>query len=115
MVDLFTVKSPLLVSYKNGEQHVVAELFPSEHGIAYLVPWWLAVEPPGVYLVEGDITGEGPWKVGDVIVRLMSCGDTEDSMYWTQWQQYLTGCPAESPYHDEELKLSLTRQGGRRV
>ena len=115
MANLFSIKSPLLVRYPNGEQHVVAELFQHAQGIVYFVPWWLAVEPPGVYLVEGEVRGEGPWKIGDVIVRLMSCGDSDDSMYWAQWQQYLSGCEPDNPYLDEQARHALATKAGRKL
>jgi len=115
MADLFSIKSPLLACYPNGEKHVVVKLFPREHGLVYLVPWWLAVDPPGMYEVEGSIQGEGPWKVGDVVIRLMSCGDTDESMYWNQWQQYLAGLAESDPYHDESAMQQLLEQTGYKV
>jgi len=115
MADLFSIKSPLLVCYPNGEKHVVAHISPREHGVAYLVPWWLAVEPPGMFEVDGDIQGEGPWKIGNVVIRLMSCGDAEESMYWNQWQQYLAGSGDEEPYHDVPAMQKLFEQTGYKV
>jgi len=115
MADLFSIQSPLLVCYPNGEKHVVASLFPREQGIVYFVPWWRAVEPPGMFILEGDIQGEGPWKIGNVVIRLMSCGDTDESIYWSQWQQHLVGCDEHDPYLDEPAMQALAMQEGRRV
>jgi hypothetical protein len=41
------------------------------------------------HLLAGDISGDGPWKVGDNVVSVLSCGETELSMLWVQWDEYL--------------------------
>ena len=110
MVDLFTLRSPLLVRYPDGEQRLVAEKFRHAEGMVYVEPFWLETESPATYLVTGEITGTGPWKIGNVIVRLLSCGDTEFSMQWAQWQEHLSSCPELHVYHDEQLKKSIISQ-----
>jgi len=107
MAELFTLTAPLLVRYPDGEQRLIAEKFTHPQGMIYVEPFWLESELPAAYLLKGEIKGEGPWKVGDVIVRLLSCGDSEFSMQWAQWQQYLLSCPEQHTYHDVTLKRSI--------
>lgn len=107
MVELFTLTAPLLVRYPDGEQRLVAEKFTHPQGMVYTEPFWLESELPAAYLLKGEIKGDGPWKVGEVVVRLLNCGDTDQSMQWAQWQQYLLSCPEQHTYHDVKLKQSI--------
>jgi len=101
MAELFTLTAPLLVRYPDGEQRLIAEKFMHPEGMIYAEPFWLESDQPAAYLIKGEIRGEGPWKIGDVIVRLLSCGDTEQAMQWAQWQQCLSSYPEQHAYHDK--------------
>ncbi len=61
-----------------------------------------------IFLI-GDVKGDGPWKVGDVIVRLLSCGDTEFKMQWIEWEQYLASrdSDSDSDYFNDLLKRKI--------
>jgi len=107
MVDIYTLTSPLLVQYPNGEKRLVADKFTHSLGMVYVVPYWLEHEIPQAYLLAGEIKGEGPWKIGDVIVRLLSCGDIEHKMQWAEWEQYLYSCGDDSHYHNTSIKQSI--------
>ena len=110
MVELFTLTAPLLVRYPDGEQRLVAEKFTHPQGMVYAEPFWLESDSPIAYFLGGDITGDGPWKIDNVIVRLLSCGDIEYSMQWAQWQQYLQSCSVTHAYHDQVLKQSIINE-----
>ena len=107
MADIYTLTAPLLVQYPNGEQRLVADKFSHSSGMVYTVPYWLEGEIPAAYLVTGEVKGEGPWKIGDVIVRLLSCADTEHKIEWAGWEQYLYSCGEESPYNNSSIKQSI--------
>ena len=107
MADLFTLTAPLLIQYPDGEKRLLVDKYPHPRGMVYTIPYWMETPEPLVILAEGEIKGEGPWKVGDAIVRLLSCGDTELSMEWAQWQQFLQTCPGNHPYNDEAARLAI--------
>lgn len=107
MADIFTLTSPLLVRYPDGEQRLVADKFRHPLGMVYAEPFWLQHKTPQAYLVKGDINGEGPWKIADVIVRLLSCGDVEYKMQWAEWEQYLYSCSEDSPYYNDAAKQEI--------
>jgi len=107
MADIYTLTAPLLVQYPNGEQRLIADKFAHSSGMVYAVPYWLDGEMPAAYLLPGEIRGEGPWKIGDVIVRLLSCADVEHKMQWAEWEQYLYSCGEECPYNDPSVKQSI--------
>lgn len=110
MADLFSVTAPLMIKQSSGSEYVMAEIYPHPEGLVFFELFWLERGTPAVHVVKGDIEGEGPWKVGDAIVRVLSCGDTDLSMQWNLWQQEATMLPNE--YHDEEGKLTLAREHG---
>jgi len=107
MADLYTLTTPLLVRYPDGEQRLIADKYMHPHGMIYAEPYWLESESPRAYLIKGTIKGEGPWKIGDVIVRLLSCGDTEEAMQWANWQQHLMSVYESHRYGDESFKKSI--------
>lgn len=116
MADLYTVTAPLLVHYPDNTFHLVADIFPHPEGILYFEPYWYELGPDAAHSIEGILQGEGPWKVGEVIIRLLSCGDNELSMQWSEWQQSLSGLKMDTtPYHDDEVKKVFARKLGASV
>ncbi len=107
MADVFTVSHPMLARYPDGEIRIIAETFKHPSGMVYVEPFWMESTPPVATLLAGEIKGDGPWKVGDVIVRLLSCGDIEQKMQWSEWEQHLYSCGEESPYHNDDVKHSI--------
>jgi len=91
----------------------MAEKYPHSEGLVFFELFWLESGEPAVHVIKGVIKGEGPWKVGDAIVRVLSCGDTDLSMQWNMWQQQMMMQPGE--YHDEQGKLELARAHGAAV
>ncbi|MGD8999926.1 MAG: hypothetical protein PVF75_05905 [Granulosicoccaceae bacterium] len=113
MADLFSMTAPLLLVFPGGEKRLVAEKFAHPEGLVFFDPYWLESDTPAVHVLKGGIRGEGPWKIGDVVVRVLSCGDTEESMQWSMWQQHLAMTPGS--YHDEEAIRDLARRHGAMV
>lgn len=116
MADIFSVTAPLLVHYPDNTFHLVADIFPHPKGILYFEPYWYEVGPDAAHTVVGVLEGEGPWKVDEVIIRLLSCGDNELSMQWSEWQQSLSEPLSEMmPYHDDDAKKVFARKVGASV
>ena len=113
MADIFTVKSPLMLRFSDGTERLVAELYPHQAGAVVLPVFWLSGSEPNTILLEGEWKGDGPWKVGDVIIRLLSCGDVELSMQWASWQQELAvQSSMTAGYHDNTTKRKLLLAAG---
>lgn len=92
MADLFTVTAPLLVRHPDGTQHVMAERFPHPDGLVYFELFWNLRDPAEtVHLVEGPWKGDGPWKVGNVVIRVLGCHGTDGELarQFDQWRMYL--------------------------
>ncbi|MBS1235383.1 MAG: hypothetical protein H6R46_178 [Proteobacteria bacterium] len=82
MVNLFSVTAPLLIRLPTGDMHVMAERFPHPRGLVYFDLFWHLGNPHlGVHVLEGIIKGDGPWKIGDAVVRVLGCHE---------WRTYIT-------------------------
>lgn len=116
MADLFTVTAPLLVHHPDRTLHLVADIFPHPQGVLYFEPYWYEKGPVAAHIIPGILHGDGPWKLGDVVIRLLSCGDNELSLSWNEWQQYLAVTKSETtPYHDGEAIKRFARRAGASV
>ena len=118
MADIFSVTAPLVVRDRSGNKHLMVERFPHPDGLLYFEVWWprLAGEAgdrPGIHVLSGPIKGEGPWKVGEHVVTLLSCGDPELSMEWDSWRTFLCSAPPE--YSDAQALRERARRYGAQV
>ncbi len=119
MADLFTVTAPLQVRYPDGTRHIMAECFPlrEQPGLLYFEVFWHHRVPAlqAVHRLEGEIGGEGPWKVGEAVVTLVGCHGTDPEMasLLAEWRDYLAqGAPGYPP---REHMLNLARAAGARI
>lgn len=93
MADLFSITAPLLIRLPDGAQHVMAERFPHPNGLVFFELFWNLRDPnETVHRVEGPLKGDGPWKVGDAVVRVLGCHGTDGVLarQFDQWRAYLT-------------------------
>jgi len=100
MADLFSVTAPLLIRLPTGDMHVMAERFPHPRGLVYFDLFWNLGNPHfGVHVVEGIIKGDGPWKIGDAVVRVLGCHGTDGVLArrFDEWRTYLSEHPDDYP------------------
>jgi hypothetical protein len=100
MADLLSVTAPLLIRHADGTRRVAAELFPHANGIVYFELFWHLHNPPaGVHVVQGAFKGDGPWKIGDTVVRVLGCHGTDGVLahQFDQWRDYLARHSATYP------------------
>jgi len=93
MVNLFSVTAPLLIRLPTGDMHVMAERFPHPRGLVYFDLFWHLGNPHlGVHVQEGIIKGDGPWKIGDAVVRVLGCHGTDGALArrFDEWRTYIT-------------------------
>lgn len=93
MADLFTVTAPLLIRRPDGRQHVAAEIFRHPEGIVYFELFWNLRDPEqSVHVVKGAFKGDGPWKVGDTVIRVLGCHGTDGDLarQFDEWRIYRT-------------------------
>jgi hypothetical protein len=92
VADLFRVTAPLLIRLATGERRVIAECFPRPNGLVYFDLFWHLGNPEDtVHVVEGPFKGDGPWKVGAAVIRVLGCHGTDGVLarQFDEWRQYL--------------------------
>lgn len=108
--NIYSVTAPLVIRLPSGEKHIMAERFPCARGLLYFEPFWRDnARQPAIHVVEGEITGAGPWKIGGAVITLLNCADAELNMEWNAWQQFVL---AGGIYADGEATLDVARARG---
>jgi hypothetical protein len=100
MAAIESLTAPLVVRFANGTKHLVAAAFPHPRGMIYLDLYWHRRTPErAAHLIEGELRGEGPWRVGDAVVRVLGCQATDPELQETfaEWQHYLQTHEGEYP------------------
>lgn len=113
MADLFSVTAPLLIRLPTGDMHVMAERFPHPQGLVYFDLFWHLGNPnKGVHFIDGIIKGDGPWKIGDAVVRVLGCHGTDGTLArrFDEWRQYIT--ENADAYPPRPLIEAIARQYG---
>jgi hypothetical protein len=92
MAAIDSVTAPLVLRHADGREQLVAACFPHPAGLLYLDLYWHRSTPrESAHLIRGELHGEGPWRVGDVRLRVLGCHNTDPHLQddFLNWQQYL--------------------------
>lgn len=113
MTDLFTVTAPLTLRAHDGTQTIIAACFPYQKGLLYFDLYWhLGHVDNTNHLLQGSITGEGPWKIDGYILNVLGCHGTNHELanQFHEWQIYLED--AMSDYPPAPLIQAIARKLG---
>ena len=104
------MRSPLYIKYPNSEVRVIENIFEHPKGVLYFELFWEKDPTYSIHLIEGDISGDGPWKVGDCSFHILGCNHTHPQMCEMRsfWQQELLQNP-EKFRSNEVVKIALQR------
>ena len=100
MARIQDVSAPLVIRFRDGTEKVVAHCFPHHSGLLYLDLFWHQRSPEeAAHLVRGSLEGDGPWKVGDTVIRLLGCHNTDPHLLqqYLPWRDYLEECGDRYP------------------
>lgn len=100
MAELFSVKAPLMIRSPHGGEKVIAEIYPHPEGIIFFEIFWDQIpDDGGIYIIRGEIKGEGPWKVGDYVINVLGCQGSQPELAndHSQWQMYLQSATTDYP------------------
>lgn len=103
-IELVNIDSP---------QKVVAECFKHPKGILYFDLYWHQGQPEKtMHLIEGELTGEGPWRINNFVFNVLGCRSTniEMAMQHEQWLTYLQTAGTDYPH--EGLILAIAKKMG---
>jgi len=87
LFEAFDKGMPLVIDVGGGNERLIAELFELPGGIVFAdIGWPVATWHP-FHVVDGAISGDGPWQVGSNEIRVAFGGEQlfED---WQAWQRY---------------------------
>ncbi len=112
MAELQDVTAPLVVRAPDGSERVVARAFPHPRGVVVLDLFWhLKTPDEAAHLLTGTLQGEGPWRVGDHVLRVLGCANTDPHLQdqFQPWKAYLEAegdaYPPEAQIRDIARKL----------
>lgn len=103
------VTAPLVIRFGDGSEKVVAHCFPHPRGLLYLDLFWHQGTPDeAAHLLGGELRGEGPWKVGDAVIRVLGCHNTDPHLQqpFLTWQEYLGNHAHEYPPRGQILDIA---------
>jgi len=115
-MNLFTVTAPLTIRYPDGSKKIIIEKFPHPGGLLFFEPFWhINGLQSSVHLIQGELKGEGPWKINDHIITVTGCQGTDPEMATklSEWQTYLA-IPEQRYPNDDEIH-SLAKKLGANV
>jgi len=109
MADLFTMKSPLMIRFANGEASIMAEYFKHSEGLLYFDVFWPERTDSFIHVVKGEYKGEGPWKVGDAVISVLGCHgcDADLATQFAEWQTWLQMVGDQYPTEEEIKNLAI--------
>lgn len=108
MAAIDSVTAPLVLRHPDGHEQLVAACFPHPAGLLYLDLYWHRSTPDeAAHLIRGELTGDGPWRVGDARLRVLGCHNTDPHLHRTfvDWQQYLQTRSDEYPPRRQIVEL----------
>jgi hypothetical protein len=109
VADLFSVTAPLALRLPDGTQKLIAACFPHRRGLLYLDTFWhLSTPEQAAHLIRGKLRGEGPWKIGGHIIRVLGCHGTDPELArpFARWEAYLRERAEEYPPPDQIREIA---------
>ncbi len=109
MASIDSVTAPLVLRHPDGREQLVAACFSHPAGLLYLDLYWHQSTPKqAAHLIEGDLRGEGPWRVGDARLRVLGCQNTDPHLQadFVDWQHYLQTHDDQYPPRAQIIELA---------
>ena len=109
MASIDSVTAPIVLRHPDGREQLVAACFPHPAGLLYLDLYWHQSTPKeAAHLIEGELRGEGPWRIGDTRLRVLGCQNTDPHLQadFVDWQQYLQSHDGQYPPRAQIIELA---------
>jgi hypothetical protein len=111
----YDVRAPLALHWITGEAKVVAACFPHPAGLIYLDLFLHHKTPQeAAHLLQGELTGEGPWRIGDCVITVLGCHNTDPDLAedFARWRTYLESEAAAAGYPPPAQIRDIARRLG---
>ena len=109
MPTIDSVTAPLVLRHPVGREQLVAACFAHPLGLLYLDLYWHQSTPgEAAHLIHGEISGDGPWRVGDARLRVLGCHNTDPHLQdaFSDWQQYLQNPADDYPPRRQIVEIA---------
>ena len=116
MAAIESVTTPLVIRFADHSEKVVAHCFPHQHGLLYLDLFWhLGTPDQHAHLILGELSGDGPWKIGDCVIRLLGCANTDPHLQEQSlpWSDYLAR--ENDAYPGKEQIIEIAKRLGANI
>jgi len=103
------VTAPLILRHPDGREELVAACFPHRLGLLYLDLYWHQGRPEETaHLIRGELSGDGPWRIGDHRIRTLGCANTDPQLrpVATRWEAYLRDHAGRYPPRPQLLDIA---------
>jgi len=107
------MKRPLAVNFADGRKTIMVAYYKHPDGLVYLEPFWeQKAEGQKVAIIKGDLKGEGPWRIGDAVITLVGCQNTDAELaqMLAQWEFHVQS--VGSGFYQPEAIRGLAREYG---
>ena len=114
MADLYTVTVPLRVQCRDGSRRVALACVPHARGVVLVEPPAVpGAWPEAMQLLEGELKGEGPWKVGECVITVLGCHGTDGELAteFAQWRQSYEMSGEPLPSREQLIQFAAQRFG----
>ena len=79
---------PLKVIISRDHERVIAEGFIVGEGVVFYDVFWYEASSHPIHLIEGEISGEGPWRVGEMVIEEMKEDEFLFEADWKSWLRF---------------------------
>ena len=113
MARIETLTLPLVLRTPDQDERLIAAAFPHPLGLLVFECEWHRLAPgEGLRLLRGELTGEGPWRIGEARLRVVGCAGTDPHLQraLTDW----LAATARPDYPPREQILEIARRFGAR-
>jgi hypothetical protein len=112
------VTAPLALRCRNGGAKVAAACFAHPLGLLVLDTFWHLKRPDeAAHLLRGQLRGDGPWRIGDCVIAVLGCHNTDPDLVapFTAWREYLESASAATEYPPPAQIRDIVRRLGASV
>ena len=88
LAEAFENHLPLKVIISKDHERVIAEGFIVGEGIVFYDVFWYEASFHPIHLIEGEISGEGPWRVGEMVIEEMKEDEFLFEADWKSWLRF---------------------------
>jgi len=86
--EAFEKNLPLKVIISKNHERVIAEGFIVGEGVVFYDVFWYEASFHPIHLIKGEILGQGPWKVGGLVIMEIKEDEFLFEADWKPWLKF---------------------------